>query len=85
MLWLLAQDLPDPDLLTGNVQEVLSFVVLALIVLYGATCTFFIKKLNHWETKYDKLVTRQGKQINRSNRAMEAVANLPPPVEEEVE
>ena len=83
MLWLLAQELPDPDLLQGSAQEVMAFVILALIILYGATVTFFIKKLNHWETKYDKLVTKQGKQISRSNRAMEAIANLPPPIEEE--
>ena len=82
-MFLLAQDLPDPEMLQGDVQSVLAWVILALIVLYGATVVYFIKRQNNQETKYDKLQAKTHKQIARSNRAMEAVAKLSPPKEED--
>lgn len=80
-MWQLAQDLPDPKLLQGNVQEVLVWVVLALIFLYGLTVAYFIRRQGIQETKYDELQGIVMKIVHRSNRAMEAVANLPAPEE----
>ena len=70
-------------MLQGDVQSVLAWVILVLILFYMATVVYFINRQNKQEAKYDKLVTRQGKQIGRSNRAMEAIANLPPPPTED--
>ncbi len=83
MMWLFAQDLPDAKLLQGDVQEILVWVVLSLILLYVVTVGYFIRRQGFQEEKYDALVDRQNRQISRSNRAMEAVANLPPPPNEE--
>lgn len=82
-MWLIAQDLPDPDLLQGDAQEILAWIVLALIALYGATVAYFIRRQGKMEEKYDKLQAKVIKQISRSNRAMEAVAKLPPPQDDE--
>ena len=76
-------ELPDPEMLQGDVQSVLAWVILALIVLYGATVVYFIKRQNNQEAKYDKLQAKTHRQIARSNRAMEAVAKLPPPQDED--
>ncbi len=81
-MWLLlAQDLPDPKLLEGDVQEILVWVILAQIALYFATVSYFLLRQKKMEEKYDKLQAKTQKQIARSNRAMEAVAKLPPPKE----
>lgn len=81
-MWLqLAQDLPDPKLLQGDVQEILVWVVLAQIALFLATVVYFIKRQGVQETKYDELQDIVMKIVYRSNRAMEAVANLPAPEE----
>ena len=80
-MWQLAQDLPDTKLLEGNVQEILVWIILAQIALYLATCTYFLLRQKYREGKYDTLQEKMIKQISRSNRAMEAVAKLPPPVE----
>lgn len=79
----LAQDMPSSEMLQGDVQSILAWVILALIALYMATAVYFIKRQNTQETKYDKLQAKTHKQIARSNRAMEAVADLPPPLEDE--
>lgn len=72
-------DLPDAALLQGNAQEIMVWVILAQIVLFIATCAYFLFRQKRMEEKYDKLQAKMIKQINRSNRAMEAVAKLPPP------
>lgn len=76
-------EMPGPEMLQGDVQSVLAWVILSLIVLYGATVVYFIKRQNNQETKYDKLQAKTHRQIARSNRAMEAVAKLPPPQDED--
>ena len=81
-MWQLAQDLPDPALLQGNVQEILVWVVLAQIALLVLVVGYFVRRESKWETKYDALQGKMIKSISRSNRAMEAVAKLPPPAEE---
>lgn len=80
-MWRLAQDLPDPRLLQGNGQEILVWIVLAQIALYLATVTYFLMSQKAQEKKYDDLQTIVLKIVYRSNRAMEAVANLPAPEE----
>ena len=80
-MWLLAKDLPDSKLLEGDEQEILVWVILALVLLWSATVTYFIRRLQKQEEKYDELQGKMIKAISRSNRAMEAVAKLPPPEE----
>jgi hypothetical protein len=74
---LLAQGMPDSQLLSGGVQDILVWVVLAQVALYVATVIFFIKKLNSWEEKYDLLQAKTLKIAIRSQRAIEALADLP--------
>ena len=76
-MWLLAQ--PDPALLQGDVQEILAWVVLSQIALWLATVTYFLRRQTMMEKKYDGLQVKLFKALSRSNRAMEAVAKLPPP------
>lgn len=80
-MWQLAQDLPDPKLLQGDVQEILVWVVLAQIALFLATVTYFLLRQKSMEARYDELQDIVMKIVHRSNRAMEAVANLPAPEE----
>jgi len=83
---LLAQDMPDPKLLQGDAQEILVWVVLALVALWVGTVTYFIVRELRFEKKQDKLYKRFSKLLVRSNRAIEALADLPPPpVEEDLE
>lgn len=85
-MWLLlAQEMPDSKMLQGDTQQVMAWVILALVALFVATCVYFIKRQSKQEAKYDKLAAKTHKQIARSNRAMEAVADLPPPPEEDDE
>jgi len=79
MWWLLAQDLPDPKLLQGNTQEILVWIVLAQIAFYIATVGYFLLRQNKQEEKFDELQSKVIKLFHRSNRAMEAVANIKPP------
>jgi len=80
-MWLyLAQ---SEELLQGDVQDVLAWVILALVALYGGTVAYFIKRQHSQEAKYDKLQIKVMKALVRSNRAIEAVADLPPPPVEE--
>ena len=82
----LAQDLPDPKLLQGNEQEILVWIVLALVGLWLSTVTFFILRERRQESKLDNLHKKFQKLLLRSNRAIEAVADLEPPaVEEDLE
>jgi len=84
MLYILAQELPDPRLLTdGNTQQVMSWVILSLILLYGLTVTYFLKRQSSLETKYDKQNNKMMKLAVRSQRAIEVLANLPAPKIEE--
>lgn len=78
-MWLFAQDLPDPALLQGNVQEILVWVVLSQIVLWVATVAFFLSNQKAKDVKYDEMQDLVIKIVHRSNRAMEAVANISPP------
>jgi len=80
---LVAQKLPDPQMLQGSAQEVMAWVILAMIVLFITTCIYFIKRQSAKEAKYDELQCKFIKLIVRSNRAMEAVAKLPPPTEDD--
>lgn len=74
------------ELLNGDVQDILGWIILALVGLYSATVTYFIKRQMNQETKYDKLQNKVMKLTVRSNRAIEALADLPPPpVEEDLE
>ena len=82
-MWFLAQTVPKADLLKGDVQEILVWVVLAQVALYLATVIYFIKRQGAQEDKYDLLQAKTHRQLARSNRAIEAVANLPPPKEDE--
>ena len=85
-MWRLAQEMPKSELLQGSAQDVLSWVVLALVVLFVAACIFFIRKLNHWEEKYDNLQKKTTKIAIRSQRAIEVLADLTDPeVEEDLE
>ena len=78
--------MPDPELLQGDTQQVMAWVILAMVVLFTVTCFYFIRRLKHWEDKYDKLLDKYDK-LNmktlkiavRSQRAIEALANLPAP------
>lgn len=79
----LAQDMPDPKLLEGNAQEILVWVVLALVVLWGGTVAYFIAREFRFEKKYDKLQQKFAKLLVRSNRAIEVLADLDPPAVEE--
>ncbi len=83
-MWILAQDLPDTKLLEGDVQEILVWVVLALIALYGATVGYFLSRQGKLEERIDGLQGTVIKIVHRSNRAMEAVANIKPPEELDV-
>jgi len=80
---LLAQTMPDSSLLQGDAQGILSWVILALVALYVATVIYFIKRQSSQEDKYDRLQGKVMKLTVRSNRAIEALADLPPPVVEE--
>ena len=42
---------------------------------------YFLIRQTKMEAKYDTLQVKMFKSISRSNRAMEAVAKLPPPAE----
>ncbi len=84
MIWLFAQDLPDPKLLEGDVQEILIWIVLAQIALYLATVGYFLLRQKKQEEKFDELQGTVLKIVHRSNRAMEAVANIKPPEEVDV-
>jgi len=73
-MWILAQ---NSDLLKGEAQDILVWVVLALVGLYGVTCAYFIHRQGAQDKRYDRLQTKVMKQLVRSNRAIEALANLP--------
>lgn len=75
--------MPDPDMLQGNSQDILAWVILAQIALFIAVCTYFIIRQNRWEIKYDKLQKKTLRIAVRSQRAIEIVANLPAPEIEE--
>lgn len=79
----LAQDIPDPSMLQGDVQEILAWIILVGLAFYLATVTYFLSRQKRMEEKYDKLQAKTHKQIARSTRAMEAVAKLPPPKEDD--
>lgn len=83
-MWQFAQDLPDAALLQGSTQEIMAWVILAQIALFVATVAYFLLRQTRMEKKYDTLQDKMIKGISRSNRAMEAVAKLPPPKEEDV-
>ncbi|KKM82575.1 hypothetical protein LCGC14_1318220 [marine sediment metagenome] len=75
-------DLPDPSMLSGDTQEVMSYVILLLITAVIALFVYHVSRQSKLEAKFDKLQKQMIKQIARSNRAMEAVAKLPPPKED---
>ena len=77
------QEIPNPELLQGSAQDVLSWVVLALVAFLVIICIHFVKKLNHWEVKYDKLQNKTLKIAIRSQRVTEALTDLE--VEEDLE
>ena len=80
----LAQSMPDASMLQGDVQEILAWVILAQIVLFISTVIYFLKRQSRMEEKYDTLQEKMIKGLSRSNRAMEAVAKLPPPEDDDV-
>ena len=80
-MWQFAQDLPDAALLQGNAQEIMSWVILAQLALWLATVTYFLLRERSRDEKFDALQDLAIKIVHRSNRAMEAVANIKPPEE----
>jgi len=82
-MFYLAQDMPDSNMLQGDTQSILAWVVLAQIVLFMAVCTYFIMRQSKHETKYDKLQKKTMKIAIRSQRAIEVLADLPAPAIEE--
>ena len=63
-------EMPGPEMLQGDVQSVLAWVILSLIVLYGATVVCCIKRQNNQETKYDKLQAKTHRHSASSNRSL---------------
>jgi len=67
---------PDAELLQGGGQEVLAWGVLALIALYVCTVSYFIKRQNKFEEKYDQQNDKMLKLAIRSQRAIEVLADI---------
>lgn len=76
--------MPDNELLQGDAQQVMAWVILALIAFVAASFTYFIKRLSYWEIKYDNLQKVCIKLAVRSQRAIEHIANLQPPEVEDI-
>ena len=68
--------MPNTELLQGGAQEVLSWVVLALIALYGATVPYFIKRQNKFEERSDEQNAKMLSLAIRSQKAIEVLADL---------
>lgn len=85
-MMLLAQEMPDPSLLQGSTQQVMAWVILAMVALHCATVVYFIRKHSNLEAKYDALLVKTMKLAVRAQRAIEYIAHLPEPeVEEDIE
>lgn len=83
---LLAQNMPDPSLLQGTTQEVMAWVILAMVALHCTTVIYFTRKQSKVEEKYDALLVKTMKLAVRAQRAIEYIAHLPEPeVEEDIE
>lgn len=66
-------DLPDSSLLQGNTQQVLVWVVLALIALWSSTSFYFISRIKDWEDKYDALLEKTLKFAVRSKTIVDSI------------
>jgi len=82
---LLAQGIPvpDPKMLEGSVQQILVWVILTILGLWISSVVYLLRQGNAKDEKYDILQQKCIKLAVRSQRAIEALANLPPPEVEE--